>query len=79
MQTSEAIRPGFRYTTTEVASILGKTRRKVVRMCDTGELWTTRVQELPGWPRRIALNIEGTERLLGYSTERSRKAAAALR
>ncbi len=77
MKTSEtgALRPGFVYTTTEAATLLGKPVQEVRRMCDTGELWTFRARELPGWPRRIALDIHGTERLLGHSTAKSRRAA----
>ena len=73
--TTQDLRPGFVYTTAQAAAILGKSRCQVVRLCDAGDLWTWR-RSYRGEHRRIALDIDATEREVG-STERSRKARAA--
>jgi len=74
--TTQDLRPGFVYTTAQAAAILGKSRCQVVRLCDAGDLWTWR-RDSQGEHRRIAMDIDATERLLGHSTEKSRKARAA--
>lgn len=56
--------------------ILGVSHRTVARRCDAGELWCW---HRPGGQRRVALDIDGTERLLGRGTPKSRRAAAAQR
>lgn len=74
--TTQNLRPGFVYSTAQAAAILGKSRCEVVRLCDAGDLWTWR-RSYRGEHRRIALDIDTTEGLLGGSTARSRRARAA--
>lgn len=74
--TTQDLRPGFAYSTAQAAAILGKSRCQVVLLCDAGDLWTLR-RDYQGEHRRIALDIGNTEGLLGYSTEKSRRARAA--
>ncbi len=78
MYDTQSLRPGFVYSTTKAAAILDKSPDQVRRMCDAGELWTFG-RDYPGQWRQIALDIDGTEQLLGHSTARSRRARQAAR
>ena len=73
MNTTEQLRAGFAYGTTEAATLLGKSAGQVRRMAAAGELWSFRTGR--GHHYCIALDIEGTERLTGLgATAKSNRA-----
>ena len=73
--TTQDLRLGFAYGTKEVARMQGTSPARVRKACERGELWSSRGPARS--PYHIALDIDGTERLIGRSTEKSRKARAA--
>ena len=73
--TTQDLRPGFFYGVPQVAKMQGTSPARVRKACERGELWATRAGARGHY--RIAVDIDATERLLGHSTERSRKARAA--
>jgi len=73
--TTQDLRLGFAYGTKEVARMQGTSPAKVRKACERGELWSCRGGARG--PYHIAMDIDATERLVGGSTEKSRKARAA--
>jgi len=73
--TTQDLRPGFFYGVPEVAKMQGTSPARVRKACERGELWSCRGGARG--PYHIAMDIDATERLVGGSTEKSRKARAA--